>query len=118
MKLTTYLKEKNKILRKYLGLEFDLVPKEQIDKKCDSLKPLKLDSRSANSCPYCLLYSIDGCEECPMSKADNHCTISFDSTWDRYMNSIPSFDGHWSVNSPAYEPMNKLIAKYNKSHGL
>lgn len=112
MSVTKFLKKKNKILRKYIGIDFDLVPKDQIE-ECER-EPLSIRCGYV-SCPYCMVYGDhDKCLGCPMKEADNKCFDS-DSTWGRYIiyckeNNIRF---HYIKDSPAYKPMKKLIDKYN-----
>lgn len=111
---TDYMKAKNKILREYIGIDFDLVPEDQVE-NCPEQYELKVDE-STGSCPYCLNYLDEDCEHCPMAKADNECTVSEGNTWEKYIkycrtSKIPM---HCYPESPAYEPMKKLIEQYNK----
>ncbi len=115
MKVTKFIKKKNKILRKHLGLPFNLVPKTQIE-ECDKHR---LSAKGLTpSCPYCLAYSqyIGNCDKCPMAIAGNECCDENGSTFEKYMDYCYDNDilDHSTPNSPAYKPMKELIAKYNK----
>lgn len=109
MLVSEVIREKNKIFRKYLGLDFDLIPESQIE-ECTQI-PLSMHS-SFSSCPYCVVYGKD-CKECPMSKAGNKCD-TYGSTWRKYCNFIYFGWTHISPRSPAYLPMVALIEQYNK----
>ena len=106
-----YMREKNKILRECLGLDFDLVPEDQME-NCEVQYSLGLSTAGGDSCPYCKNYYMDGCRSCPMAKAYNECCSEEDNTWDRYMDMVEFYHGH--LKSPAYEPMKKLIEQYNR----
>ena len=106
-----YMKEKNTILREYLGLDFDLVPEGQME-NCKVQHELELTSLGGDSCPYCMNYVTEGCIGCPMAEAGNKCCCEEADTWTRYMDMV-AFD-HGDPESPAYEPMKKLIEQYNR----
>ena len=111
MTTSTFIRRKNKILREYLGLDFDLVPPEQIE-DIPATERLCIDS-IARSCPYCVEFNGD-CDVCPMAIAKNQCNCSANNTWGMYVNSIPFSNRHTKSSSPAYGPMVNLIEKYNK----
>lgn len=111
MTTSTFIKRKNKILREYLGLSFDLVPSGQIE-DIPATKRLRLDN-GATSCPYCVEFDND-CDLCPMALAGNQCGSTSNSTWYIYITSISSYYFHTNSRSPAYEPMVALIEEYNK----
>jgi hypothetical protein len=111
MTTSTFIRRKNNILREYLGLNFDLVPPEQIV-DIPATKRLYIDN-VARSCPYCVEFEGD-CDLCPMAIAKNQCEYGATSTWSMYILSIPFHNRHTRTNSPAYEPMVDLIEEYNK----
>ena len=115
MTVTSYMRSKNKILREHIGIDFDLVPEDQI-KECTQYL-LSVDD-SANSCPYCLEYLEGDCRGCPMRIAGNECDDSDDGddTWARYIAYAEEMgiDMHTFPASLAYEPMKKLIEQYNR----
>jgi len=109
-----YLTKKNQILKKYLGLNFDLVPKEQM--RNVPFKELSNET-SAGGCPYCAVYNDnDKCPGCPMASAGNGCEVDSGNTWTRYVNEVEFM--HTEERSEAYEPMNALIKEYNDSNKL
>jgi len=107
MTVSAFLREKNKILKEYLNLDFDLVPEDQIE-ECEQLE---LDMDSPSSCPYCMVYG-NGCKNCPMEKAGNGCKNNRQSTWVKYITTCRH--PHASKQSPAHKPMKELIDQYNK----
>lgn len=118
MLVSDYLKQKNKILRDYIGLQFDLVPEDQIEEI--KQLPLNKDGASA-SCPYCVaagaVYrstAIPNCSECIMFKSNNICE-KFGSTWSNYKDFCNSnnIKMHYIEGSKAYQPMLELVSQYN-----
>lgn len=104
MTIITLLRGKNEILRKWIGIDFDLVPENQMD-NLGQYKQVELVNNNKNpalSCPYCMAVDIMGCGYCPMFKAGN-------------ANNIPV---HTDKSSPAYEPMIELIEQYNRELGI
>lgn len=112
MKVSTYIRRKNDILREHLGLDFDLVPEPQIE---EVPKRHLSNTTSESSCPYCHIFNstYTDCEGCIMDTADNAC-VAEDSTWNMYTENTNITDCHWMPTSPAYKPMNELITEYNK----
>jgi len=111
-----FLKKKNQILREYLGLNFDLVPEEQMINV--PFKELSNET-SAGGCPYCVEYlnAITAeCTGCPMTLAGNSCEVDENDTWTRYISEVKFT--HVEEKSEAYEPMNDLIKEYNESNKL
>lgn len=108
MKVSEFIRKKNEILRKTIGIDFDLVPEDQIE-ECEQFV-LSLNF----SCPYCKAYK-ESCSKCPMDIANNNC-VDKNSTWDEYgiYCSCNNVFTHNHPASPAYESMKNLIDKYNK----
>jgi hypothetical protein len=123
MKTSQFLREKNRILRETIGLDFDLVPEEQIvDLPEHLMKPLS-NASSSQSCPYCVGYfnysdEYNTCGMCPMNLAGNKCSYNgfHDNTWKRYMQHC-LFNNtymHTDQESPAFRRMKALIKTYNE----
>ena len=114
MTVSKFIKKKNKILKKYIGLPFNLVPKKQI-KECKQVELSTLNP--VNSCPYCMAYlrPNGNCEGCPMAEAFNKCELDTENTYTEYVNWTDSkgIPRHFMEESPAHKPLAKLIAKYN-----
>lgn len=111
--MVKYIKERNEILKKYLGLPFDLVPEEQIKE----FEPIRLNI--LEDCPYCYhFYTNDNCEGCPMYEADNACNSSENNTWSNYIDYCNSkyIPKHWRKDSPAFKPVQEAIRRYNTRH--
>ena len=111
MTVIEYMKRKNEILKEYMGIDFDLVPENQLA-EC---KKVRLYDTSLGSCPYCRVYENNECIGCPMANAGNECTDE-KSTWSIYNNFcyIVEIYPHSNIRSPAYKPMVELIKQYNK----
>ena len=105
MKVITFLKKKNKLVKKVTGIT--LIPKEQIEKVT---KHKLLGTSDADICPYCHVYT-NTCDGCPMHTANNQCGIrDFDSTYMKVMAALPN-----SIDELIDIPgMKKLVKKYNK----
>jgi hypothetical protein len=121
MTTSEFLRQKNCILRDTIGLNFDLVPEEQIiDLPQNLCKPLS-NATTSRSCPYCVGYSslnaCDHCVMCPMGLAGNRCSFheKHDNTWQSYVKYCLDRDIklHSDIESPAFHSMCVLIAKYN-----
>ncbi|MCD6323257.1 MAG: hypothetical protein J7L77_09560, partial [Clostridiales bacterium] len=94
MKVTTFIRKKNKILGKYTG--DTLVPKDQI-KECT--KHTLSMITDADACPYCLEYAE--CTGCPMQNANNECTPqTVDSTYYAFINRYGSIS---NTHAPWYD---------------
>ncbi len=111
MKTKTFIKKKNKIIKKATGLI--LVPKDQI--KNTPKKPLSLTygthNLDAELCPYCMAFynsctTEDG-EKCPMLKAGNDCHEN--STWD-----LANIEWEKKATNKDRKKLEKLVIKYNK----
>lgn len=113
MKVSKFIRKKNKILKKYTGVT--LVPKKQID-DCFP-RPLSMFT-DATACPYCLIYSvedIDDCNGCPMGKAGNICNIDDNNTYENFTDEFGQING---THQPWFKDLEKLIKKFNKSHNF
>ncbi|MFA7029976.1 MAG: hypothetical protein WC179_06885 [Candidatus Cloacimonadaceae bacterium] len=111
MTVIEYMKRKNEILKEYIGIDFDLIPENQLA-ECEKIR---LYDTSMGSCPYCLVYADNDCIECPMANAGNNCSDE-KSTWSTYTGFcyITEIYPHNNILSPAYKPMVELIVQYNK----
>jgi len=115
MTTSEFIRKKNEILRKHLGLPFDLVPKDQIK----DVTPMGLSIYSSiYSCPYCGAFA--DCRGCPMAEAGNECHKDPNNTWERYLELDESGQilVHTDPKSPAYRPMEALIGEFNESNGF
>jgi hypothetical protein len=121
MTTSVFLREKNIILRDTIGLDFDLVPEDQIvDLPQNLCKPLS-NANTSRSCPYCVGYTslnaYDHCAMCPMGIAGNRCAYQgiHPNTWQSYVKHCLDNNTwiHTDPVSPAYHRMCVLIAKYN-----
>lgn len=115
MKVTKFIKQKNKIIHKLTGIT--LVPEDQIQKVPKHELTFKND---ATACPYCHLFLLrnNSCEECPMHKAGNGCNSQSikSSTYlqldERVIDNTDYSDvSEWYQSIPE---MVELYEKYNK----
>ena len=119
MTTTEYMVRKNKILREFLGIDFDLVPESQmVDIKYNELS--MFDSQS--SCPYCAEYYDEygktPCSGCPMYEANNECEFGTFNTWSQYITAcnVSGVKSHMFPESKAYTPVSLLVKEYNLSN--
>ena len=108
MKTKTFLKKKNKIVKKATGLK--LIPDNQIinvDRKYleNSEKGKCL---SEDICPYCLVYA--DCLDCIMNIENNGC-VEDNSTWN-----VANEAWKELATKKDIKKLNKLINKYNESN--
>lgn len=107
MSTKKFLKKKNKIVKAVTGVT--LIPKKQI-KQTLRVK-LSGTGKYLNSdiCPYCELYVLNNCDNCPMKDADNQCSANANTTWSEASTL-------WSKLSTKadHKKLTKLIKKYNK----
>ena len=105
MSTLTYMKKKNKILKKLTGIT--LIPKDQLV----SLEATYLSIESDSAiCPHCIAYGKYNCKDCPMAIAGNKCSIDEDNTYDQIIDALPS--NYYNIYQvPAIK---KLVKKFNK----
>ena len=112
MKTKTFIKKKNKIVKKVTGIT--LVPEDQIiDEPKVMLGYFTSFYLDSSVCPYCVSRRKDNinidCTTCPMSLAGNKCEANENSTWNE-ANTI------WGreAKKKDIKKLSKLIKKYNK----
>ena len=131
MKITTFLKKKNKIIEKYIGLT--LVPNKQIYDIPDYKEKLnELDhtgrlgtDNDALMCPYCVYYNTINndkycdtemeCTGCPMYENGNWCNDPH-STYRKVINKIGSHLSNTWDNEKYHkmiEEISDLVYKFN-----
>lgn len=110
LSMAEFIRAKNKILREDYGIDFDLVPEDQI---VDMPKIKKLNTSNVSyMCPYCAEgLREDNCNMCPMSKANNQCDIGPNNTWTRFLRKIDFIGLKDYYNN---KRIAKLIKWYNK----
>ena len=105
MTTKTYLRKKNKLLREIAGIDFDMVPEDQIQ----DVEFIELNTKSyADMCPYCLYYTE--CTGCPMYEANNQCNTDENNTWRRFLNHFRG-DVHSFTSEPSLQ---ELVRQYNE----
>ena len=107
MSTKKFLKLKNKLVKRVTGVT--LVPKDQIVKTPRiELFASNYDALYANVCPYCQLYKMYNCYQCPMAEAGNECG-NMDSSW-RKVNQL------WIDKATKLDQLElqELVEKYNK----
>ena len=117
MLVTDYIKEKNKILREEFGIDFDLVPEDQIKE----VPARKLSTEfSTDMCPYCAVFGDNrffenDCRGCPMKEEGNRCGVDYGNTWDKFLNfmiEVYSENDYFNVYSGNHRIVD-LIEKFN-----
>lgn len=117
MLVSDYLKQKNKILKDYIGLQFDLVPEDQMQ-EC---RQFKLRGNKLRTCshPYCEDYGFkdsETCAKCPLNNSDYKFSDESCSDivikYEKYCKDNGILE-HTQKLSPAFEHINKLVEQYN-----
>ena len=106
MKIKTFLKKKNKIVKK--ATKHTLIPENQIikvDRKYLE-NSRKGECLTEDTCPYCLIYA--DCLDCIMNIENNDCAEN-NSTWN-------AANEAWKelATKKDIKKLNKLINKYNE----
>jgi hypothetical protein len=113
MTVVEFLKQKNLIIREVLGIDFDLVPEDQLEER---ERRLLFTTSDGAMCPYCVVYFGPNsaiellCIQCPMHKAGNNCNLSPNSTYRR----ITKIVGYITTYKPIMVELVPLIRQYNK----
>ena len=103
-----YMHKKNALVKDYTGLI--LIPEDQIIE----VEPRQLYEDDDEICPYCAVFSVYACENCPMKEAGNECVIDSGNTYDRVAEYIlhqssPSIESIYGIPG-----MRELVAEYNE----
>jgi len=116
MTVTEYIRKKNAIIEKHLGIT--LVPEDQIIEV--EQKPLTFDIGDGGICPYCIAYDtafdINACSKCIMTSKGNRCDTE-DSTYRKVRKANAEIFGaewvHFSHNGPCADELVALAKQYN-----
>ena len=114
MTVVELLKEKNKIIREELELDFDLIPESQIME----VEPKYMSTQSdMSSCIYCKHFYDNNCEGCPMDEHGNSC-MDDESTYNQAFLTKKLSGKSLSKNPKIKRRLDELFEVFNESNGL